>query len=90
MLDPVFNIELSAIRPGKLRFSYDVDFEIEIALRSEGSSYYPVSSVAGTLTVKGINYDHGNRVNHPRIEEIEFRSRDAVKDHLAKLVEQIG
>ena len=83
------SIKLKQIRPTRMDpetgFSYDVDYEIELeaVLPAKTSA-----KITGTLTVQ-VAFQHGKQKKHRSIEDIDSRSRQAIRERFSELVEQL-
>lgn len=83
------SIKLKQIRPTRMDpetcFSYDVDHEIELeAILPAKTS----AKITGTLTVQ-VDFQHGNQQKHRSIEDIDSRSRQAIRERFSELVEHL-
>lgn len=83
------SIQLKQIRPTRMDpetcFSYDVDYEIELeaVLPAKTSA-----NITGMLTVR-VAFQHGNQQKHRSIEDIDSKSRQAIRERFSELVEHL-
>ena len=84
MVDEKVSLELLQITRRTDDFAYDVKYDVTVKIESD--AYYPYNCVTGSLKVRRLKFDHGNRVNHPSIETIEEHSKKAIMECLKALV----
>ena len=83
------SLQLKQIRPTQMDpgqgFLYDVDYEIELMPTFPTNTS---ASITGTLTVK-VDFRHGNQQRNATIEDIEGKSKRAIRERFSELVDHL-